>query len=326
MKELILEKFSLAVQKYPFLWKFFSYIGADSLRIVYYHLVTEVEHPYSFDNSISPAIFKEQVKFLKSKYEIISLPEAVERVKKGDSVRNCLTITFDDGFVECSSIIAPILQDYGLTATFFLITNTIDNKDLMWRNKLLYIQNTVSDQVKMNLIDKFARSDHIDSVLKLGDEWSMNEKDDLASELWNESGLIPLDKWLDKNKPYMSKHQIEELLNNGFSIGSHSKSHPRCNLLSYEEYEEELIGSAKEIEKKFSIPVNLFSYPFGNRAKREYEESIGEKGRFDCLLGIEDNLSNINNPLYWERHCLETTDSLGMGIFLLLPLKNKIRI
>ena len=44
-------------------------------------------------------------------------------------------LSFDDGLREVYTIIAPILKERGLPATFFITTDFIDNKKLFYRNK-----------------------------------------------------------------------------------------------------------------------------------------------------------------------------------------------
>ncbi|HET8945946.1 MAG TPA: polysaccharide deacetylase family protein [Candidatus Polarisedimenticolia bacterium] len=45
-------------------------------------------------------------------------------------------VSFDDGLVECRTIVAPLLARYGQRATFFINTDVIDNKMMMYRHKL----------------------------------------------------------------------------------------------------------------------------------------------------------------------------------------------
>jgi peptidoglycan/xylan/chitin deacetylase (PgdA/CDA1 family) len=45
-------------------------------------------------------------------------------------------VSFDDGLVECRTVVAPLLARYGQRATFFINTDVIDNKMMMYRHKL----------------------------------------------------------------------------------------------------------------------------------------------------------------------------------------------
>ena len=74
---------------------------------------------------------------------------------------------------------------------------------------------------------------------------------------------IEIQKYLDTHKPYLTSEQIEFLASDGFTIGAHSKTHPRLGLLAKEdELEQEIVTSCKTImnmTKKAQIP---FAFPF----------------------------------------------------------------
>ena len=330
MKNFILNVFSKSLKTSPFVWNLLSTIGKNSIRIIYYHMITDKSHDYYFDSYISVKNFTEQIKFLKKKYEVIPLHEAIQRVEQGESLKKCLSITFDDGFSECYFIIAPILYDEKLPATFFLIENTIDNKDIMWRNKIQFIENNLSDSQKYKLAEKLTNNKSLDSkqnsnsLLQISNGWAMNEKDELANMLWEESGLIPLKEWLDQTKPYLTLTQIQELLNSGFHIGSHSKSHPRCDRLDYSELEKEIIGATNTLNEMFNVNINLFSYPFGTRASEKDEQKILQNSNLQCLLGIRDSFSNYNIPANWERENMERKHNIAIVKFLMKPLVRKM--
>ena len=115
--------------------------GKDSLRIAYYHIVASQSPDYYFDNKIiSPEVFRKHLSFFARHFEIVTLNEAMKMAEQGESLHRKLVLTFDDGFSENYSVIAPILKDAGIPATFFLIGNCIDNKELMWRNKLIVVK------------------------------------------------------------------------------------------------------------------------------------------------------------------------------------------
>ncbi len=292
-------------------------------------MVSEIKHDYYFDNFVSPKTFIQQIRYLKRKFNIISLNEAIERARTKSDLKNCLCITFDDGFFECYSLVAPILYDEKITATFFLIENTIDNKDLMWRNKLWYIENHIPCDKRSQIFKSFTQKVGIDfidpmqSLLKTSFHWKMGDKDRFADRLWKLANLETFQEWIKRVRPYMTKSQIKELVNNGFSIGSHSKSHPRCDKLNSSELWNEIVGSLSGINKQIGIDVDLFSYPFGIRPSKEEELKIIEESSVKCLLGIKSRLANYHNPYQWERDRMDMEFTSSIVKLFLRPLKYK---
>lgn len=242
------------------LWKYQNPV------IIYYHMVTEKTKPYYPDSGINPKIFRSQLIELKKYFNIISLPEALERAKAEKLDKNSMVITIDDGFAECHSVIAPILLEEKIPATFFLIANCIDNKNMMWLNEKQYLKTSVS-------------------------------------------GIEPVSELLENQKPYLTTQQIQELNNAGFSIGSHSETHPSCDQLGYEELYEEIVDSSISIEKKIDSEVKYFSYPFGRRAKSEYEYKIMENSKLECLIGGKPGLFRKNKSPFWEAYNFERNKS-----------------
>lgn len=321
------------------LLKFFNYIplikqiplGNASLRIVYYHKINTIDSEYYFDNDMNLSVFKLQIEYLNKHFNIISLSEAIERGKNGDTLKGYLVITFDDGFSDCYNLAYPILKKYGVKATFFLITDTIDNKDLMWRNKLLYCDKKTTEKDR-RIVLKLIREEFnvpIDikySYLRNSNNWIMSQKDNISSFIWENSMKITLNEFLQENEPYLTSIQIKELISNGFEIGSHTKSHPFCDKLNWSEVESEIINSTKSLEKEFSIIINSFSYPFGNRVSETFENEILRTTNIDTLLGIYDLFSNNHNNIQsWERTGLEKEFNKSLIALLWKPYYRRLK-
>ena len=279
---------------------------SDNYRIIYYHVVSNVRKSYQFGH-LSVSDFDSQIDFFKKRYKIISLKEAVNRSKNGLSLSNHLSITTDDGFIENFTNIAPILLKKKVTATFFLIENCIDNLDLMWRNKLLYIVNKCDKNLE--LLAESVESEFGIKPIKKSESlldwsertWPMDMKDIISNFLWEISDLENLDNFLEKQTPYMSTNQIRVLLNNGFDIGIHTKSHPFCNKLEFDVLNEEIIASSRRLGKKFNRKVNFASYPFGARPSFNLEKKLITKSQIQVLLGINSKITNEREPFKWER-------------------------
>lgn len=310
---------------------FLLWFGKDSYRIIYYHVITENNRPNDLPytvNAIDAKLFEKQIRFLKKRFKIISIKDAIEKVKHGELLRGCLSISTDDGFIENYTVIAPILADYNITATFFLISNCIDNRDLMWRNKIIYLEKKEKYLTLKKSMTILAEKNNL-PIPKENESlsawcfrtWSMAEKEGLVNDLWSMTNAVePIETFLHKYKPYMTIKQIKELISSGFDIGSHSKSHPYCSMLKYDELNEEIHGSIESLSQSIGTTVSLFSYPFGPRAKPEYEKRLIEEGRVESLIGINNQLRNFNNPYMWERDPLEASPLKSYICFVMKPM------
>ena len=106
-----------------------------------YHLVSEqpgphVRHLYS---SKTPEMFERDLIYLSQKF---ALPEydqlfaEARGVRLAREKRGAAVVTFDDGLAECSSVVGPILVKHRVPCIFFLVTECIDNRHMMYRHKV----------------------------------------------------------------------------------------------------------------------------------------------------------------------------------------------
>jgi peptidoglycan/xylan/chitin deacetylase (PgdA/CDA1 family) len=79
--------------------------------------------------TISPALFRQHIEYLASAgYSTVSLYEMDAALMNGTPLPpNPVILTFDDGYAEHYSYVFPLLSEFGMTGTFFIITQLVDN-------------------------------------------------------------------------------------------------------------------------------------------------------------------------------------------------------
>lgn len=95
------------------------------IHIINSHYVT----PGNINKKENIRIFEEYLKYLNSFAAFINLEIAVKKIINKDNTKKktLLAFTFDDGFEECYTIIAPLLEKYNCRGTFFINANYIDS-------------------------------------------------------------------------------------------------------------------------------------------------------------------------------------------------------
>jgi peptidoglycan/xylan/chitin deacetylase (PgdA/CDA1 family) len=100
----------------------------------YYHMVSDTPQPhvYPLYRHRTVTEFCADLDWLSAHYKPIRWDEidACERAKQP-----AFCLTFDDGFKEFYTIVAPILEEKRIPCVCFLNSDFVDNKDLMFRNK-----------------------------------------------------------------------------------------------------------------------------------------------------------------------------------------------
>ncbi|OEK06772.1 polysaccharide deacetylase family protein [Roseivirga misakiensis] len=296
------------------------------MRIIYLHLVSDsTRQHFPSDKTLDIKAFRKTLKFLMKGNQFISISEALECHKSGTSTKGKIVLTTDDGFVENYTVIAPIAEEFGIKPTLFLIEDCIDNKKLMWRHGLFVLTQHFDKQVLKNKaesvlphLNKFNDADDLMSWSLR--EWQMKEKDLNMAILWNSLMPCSLDEYLSENKPYLSTKQVNKLINKGFDVGCHTRSHPSCSKLNEEEIVTEIQKSAVSLKEKFSLSNSYFSFPF-QRAENVMDIVSDFSPKVDVALGTKEllNASKLN-PLFWERTSIEFRYPKSVLNFYLNPL------
>ena len=91
--------------------------------VLCYHSV----HPSLPYASVRPEIFASHLAWLAAKCEVVPLDRILERRPSG--ARPAVALTFDDGYADNHAQVAPLLEQFGLPATFFITTGLIDRVD-----------------------------------------------------------------------------------------------------------------------------------------------------------------------------------------------------
>ncbi len=90
-------------------------------RIIYFHSV-DSRHPYG----TRPEVFRSMMKLIADgTKDVVTIGELGTRLYNKEVIDNCLVITFDDGYADNAEIALPILKEYGLRATFFVVAGLI---------------------------------------------------------------------------------------------------------------------------------------------------------------------------------------------------------
>lgn len=86
---------------------------------------------YRLDLSVTPEHFEQQLAYLREAgYQSISLEQLLRYLALGEPLpEKPIVLTFDDGYRDNYENALPLLQKYGFTASFFLVTKPIDDGD-----------------------------------------------------------------------------------------------------------------------------------------------------------------------------------------------------
>lgn len=92
-----------------------------------YHMIADPQSEFEERYACPPALFAKQMRFLRNKgYKHLSLDDMGTLMEQGKSFPpKSVVITFDDGFLDNYENAFPVLLEYGIPATIFLVAGRI---------------------------------------------------------------------------------------------------------------------------------------------------------------------------------------------------------
>ena len=269
--------------------------------------------------------FKKIVGFIKKYYNVISLKQFYQYKNEGKKLpNNSLMITFDDGYKDAYEYAFPLLKEHNFPFVLFLPSDLLNGKvDYWWDRFYNYGRILDNNTLKKVLIAKELPTEIYSAVTNLLDSYP-DHHPDMIENLIIEIRKLPksqIDLILADIKKKISKDRLDritknelinsdevnEMLQNGAELGSHTVTHCFLDSISFEEGDIEINESKKVLEGAFYNKIDSFAYP-GGLWRKETEESLLKSGylsAFTCESGIND-LSQ--NPLFLKR--INVTDDM----------------
>ncbi|MCK5344390.1 MAG: polysaccharide deacetylase family protein, partial [Candidatus Heimdallarchaeota archaeon] len=256
--------------------------------------------------------FRGAIEYVLRRYQFVSYDEVEAAVlNEADFPSNAAHLTFDDGFIECFTVIRPILLEYGISATFFITTDFIDNKVLFSANlksmvveKARKIKDSEFVPIRKKVEEFFnqkieSKQDLIKTIKKIG----RNDHQGLSFV----SGVMGIDgkEFIKENHLYLTKEQIIKMHSEGFTIGSHTCSHQKLGLIDEKMMEEEISASTKiiqEITGQRSVPFAFpnSGYDVSRKKLEEIRSDNPEIGLIFDSKGFNQDAAFIVNRVWGE--------------------------
>lgn len=114
----------------------------EGFPILEYHMVQNDTPDDAPEYNVPPEEFRAQLEYLQAEgYTTISIRDFL-RAKKGlqELPAKPVILTFDDGYASNYTELLPILKEYGVKATIFMVTNRIGDENFMTWEQLKDIQ------------------------------------------------------------------------------------------------------------------------------------------------------------------------------------------
>ncbi len=289
-------------------------LGSSGQRILVYHGLDQKGEKALNGRFISADTFAAQVRFLKDHAQIVTLNDYFS----GQFADQPFTValTFDDGYRNNIQYGLPVLEQYGVPATFFLTGAASRGAQWLWMDFLDVATRlgppaiTIHDHLFVKKKKRHTLYYADAQGRTLGDwarktPWSFIQAMEAAflqNGAWNQADTLST-YWA-----LLSTAEIAQLASSPLvTIGAHGFTHQDLALLPLADACRELEACKLFLEKTIRKPVRALAYPFGSYTRALVDSA--EKMGFDQQLAVD--------YLYPEdHHDPRLRDRMGINPFI----------
>lgn len=225
------------------------------------------------------------------KFDLVSLEEAVARIKKGDTTTRFAAFTIDDGYKDNFDYAWPVFRNYNCPFTVFIATDIVDGTACLW---WLILEEAIKhrDVVEIDLDNQLTSFD-TSSLAKKKQAWENiywplrgSEEVALRQTIHQLAERYHIDTNALCRNLAMTWDQVRSLSADKLvTIGAHSVSHPSLVELSYKDVRYELIESRARIARQIGVEPKFFCYPYGDETTAGQREfALAKDVRYEAAL------------------------------------------
>jgi peptidoglycan/xylan/chitin deacetylase (PgdA/CDA1 family) len=303
----------------------------SSLVILCYHRVLPTPERENYiipALAVTPEAFEKQIAVVVKHYHCVPLHEAVNKWKEPAHDKPLLAITFDDGYADNALHAAPILEKFGVRATFFVVSGLIGTAERAWYDLLGRMVQRMARQPIAELTRKPAEDDpvavwiaehfrhrhglSVTRIVAAAKKLPHALRIDVMVRL---RAAAPDDLLQDSSDQMMSPEQLRYLASRGHEIGSHTMTHPLLPQLNDDDLCSELTASKEFIEQVTGAGVTSFAYPNGDHDNRVVDAA--RAAGYHCAVTMQSGLNPPGaDPLRLRRiYVTQERFSRGNGAF-----------
>jgi peptidoglycan/xylan/chitin deacetylase (PgdA/CDA1 family) len=272
--------------------------------VLLYHRVGQ-EALDTYDLQVSVADFRRHLQHLSDAYHPVALTAIVESLESGTVLPDrAVAITFDDGYLQHLTVIRPMLDEFGIPATFFVTTEGLNEPHEHWWDVLERVMLGVHQLPPV--LDLCGDGTWVASTAtdaeRVSAHASLTQHFYGLSAVERRRALAFICHWSALALPPRASHrallaaELEALAGaSGVSVGAHTIHHIALPARPVEEGWSEVTGSKSALESLVGRPMEGFSYPYGAHSATAVETVRRAGYRYAVTVehGTVDNGSDV---------------------------------
>lgn len=260
----------------------FAAARGRSLVLLYHRVVPDGTPPGAIVPTVPRSVFRQHLQVLLNVGRIVPLNQLLQPPRAGEGPR--FAISFDDDRAEYVDTIVPELEEFGVTATFFLSGRALHGLPPYWWT---YVEHSL-------LLHGFERTSKM-----LGLEATAPVDSALALERSTEAQSLVERLPVPTERP-MTGADIRSLAGAGMAIGFHTLHHPLLETLPEAELTMALSLGREALAATAGTPVDMLAYPYG-RATTNVAAAAQRAGYSAAFVGGGRPISRWSDPYLLAR-------------------------
>ena len=289
--------------------------SARKTIVLKYHRVLPAVDPLQ-PGEIDEDGFRAHLTVLARLFNVLTIGEAVERIRDGKLPSRAVCLTFDDGYADNHDIALPLLEEYGLKATFFVATGYLDG-GMMWNDRVIEAIRQCQDETleadefgRLSLSSNSERLNAIKTVLGAFKYLEATHRESAVQEFCELAGFYPE----AKDSPMMKSEQVKAMADAGMEIGGHTVNHPILSRIDDQLAEQEIVNGKQELEALLGAQLVSFAYPNGAPGHDYHDAHIDmvKRAGFHGAVSVDWAVAQTNCDLFqipriwsWDRSSLK---------------------
>ncbi len=273
--------------------------------------------------ALSRRSFDAQIDYVSKEYEVVSLEELVTIIREQRDVRRLAVITFDDGWRDNYTNAYPILLQYGIKATIFLVTDYVGTTRRFWPDKIAHIlaaaperRERIPDPLRSWIgfdsldLPVHSRSERAHALIERMKSLPPQQRDSFIEYLAGSTG-VPLEG-PEQERLMLTWEEVKEMAASGVSFGSHTQTHPIMTVLPIDDARNEILNSKAQIEECLGRDCKTFAYPNGDW--NDEIRGLVTVSDYDCACAVDRTRSDMElDPYTLRRIVIHEGYALGVS-------------
>jgi peptidoglycan/xylan/chitin deacetylase (PgdA/CDA1 family) len=257
-------------------------LNREKISVLMYHGVAkdEWESPKGNWLQVRESEFRKQMEHLRKYYKVVSIDEAVVTVgSPSDKPR--AVVTFDDGYENNYTVAYPILKEFRIPATIFIVPSMIGRSRLFWYDKLMVFLKGYKSEASINRIIQAQKTKHPHTIDNDVDELVRGYRPIHVSSVQETYGILTYE-------------QIHDMQNSGMvTFDSHTNRHEILTKLDWNESVRSIRESLDVLKSNGIKCGKVFCYPNGSYDRSHFGmlRSLGFSCAVSTISGKFDKLS-----------------------------------